>query len=65
MFENSGSVEEVVSALPKDQSQFLIVISHHFRLEDLLGEGHEPVDILHCFVGLLPQLHLDGGIQLT
>ena len=65
MLEDGGSVEKIVSALPEDESELLVVVGHHLRLEDLLGQGHETVDVLDGLVGLLPQLHLDGGIQLA
>ena len=57
-------MKEMVARLPEDQGQLLIVVGHHFRLEGLLAEGHEAVDVLDGLVGLLPQLHADGNVQL-
>ena len=65
MFEHSCSMEQLVAALPEHQSQLLIVAGHDLGREGLLGQGHEPVDVLDSFVGLLPQLHLDGSVQLS
>ena len=65
MLEDGCGVEEIVATLPENQSELLVVIGHHFRLEDLLGQGHEAVDIFDSLVSLLPQLHLNGGIQLA
>ena len=36
----------------------------HLWLEHLLRERHKSVNVLHSLVGLLPQLHVDGGVQL-
>jgi len=65
MFEDGGGVEQIVPALPEDQGELLVVVSHHLWLEDLLGQSHQAVDVFNGLVGLLPQLHLNGGIQLA
>ena len=64
VLEHGRGVEQKVARLPEDQGQLLIVVGHHFGLEDLLAEGHEAVDVLDGLVGLLPQLHADGSVQL-
>ena len=64
MLEHGGGVEQVVAALPEDERQLLVVVGHHLGLEGLLGQRHEAVDVLDGLVGLLPELHLDGGVQL-
>lgn len=64
VLEHGGGVEQVVAALPEDERQLLVVVGHHLGLEGLLGQRHESVDVLDCLVGLLPELHLDGGVQL-
>ena len=64
VLEHRRRVEQVVAALPEDQRQLLVVVGHHLGLEGLLGQRHEAMDILDCLVGLLPELHLDGGVQL-
>ena len=64
VLEDGGRVEEKVARLPEDERQLLIVVGHHLGREDLLAEGHEAVDVLDGLVGLLPQLHADGGVQL-
>lgn len=64
VLEHGGGVEQVVAALPEDERQLLVVVCHHLGLEGLLGQRHEAVDVLDGLVGLLPELHLDGGVQL-
>ena len=64
VLEHGRRVEQMVAALPEDQRQLLVVVGHHFGLEGLLGQRHEAVNVLDGLVGLLPQLHLDGSIQL-
>ncbi len=65
MFEDRSSVEEIVSALPENKGELLVVVGHHLRLEHLLRQRHETVDVLDGLVGLLPQFHLNGGVQLA
>ena len=65
VLEDGGGVEEIVSALPEDEGELLVVVGHHFRLEHFLAQRHQPVDVFDGLVGFLPQLHLDGGIQLA
>jgi hypothetical protein len=46
MLEDGRRVEQEVARLPEHERQLLIVVGHHLRLEDLLAEGHEAVDVL-------------------
>ena len=64
VLEDGGRVEQLVARLPEHQGQLLIVVGHHLGLKHLLGHGHEAVDVLDGLVGLLPELHLDGSVQL-
>ena len=47
VLEHGGRVEQDVAGLPEDEGELLVVVGHHLRLEDLLGEAHQPVDVLH------------------
>jgi len=64
VLEHRRGVEQDVAGLPKDERQLLVVVGHHLRLEHLLGERHESVDVLHGLVSLLPELHVDGSVEL-
>jgi hypothetical protein len=58
-------VEEIVSSLPEDKSQLLVVIGHSLRHRRLLCQVHETVNVLNGLVSLLPQLHLDSRVKLN
>lgn len=53
-----------MTRLPEDESQLLVVVGHGLRHGRLLGQVHETVDVLDGLVGFLPQLHLDGRVEL-
>lgn len=65
VLEHRRGMEQDVTGLPEDERQLLVVVCHHLRLEHLLGERHESMDVLHGFVSLLPQLHVDGSVELN
>jgi hypothetical protein len=50
MLEDGRRVEQEVARLPEDERQLLIVVGHHLRLEDLLAERHQAVDVLDRLV---------------
>ena len=60
-----AGVEQVVAALPEDEGQLLVVVGHEGGAWRLLGERDEAVHILDGLVGFLPQLHVDGGVELN
>ncbi len=57
-------MEEVVVRDHKDTGELLVVVSHHGGARSLLGHGEEVMDVLDGAEGLLPELELDGGIEL-
>lgn len=58
------SVEEVVSGDQEDSGQVLVVVTHHQGLGGSLGNCQQGVHILDGSEGLLPQLQLDGHVEL-
>lgn len=59
-----GGVEEVVLADKEDTGKLLKVVGHHDVLGGALAEREESVGVLDRLEGLLPQLELNGDIQL-
>lgn len=59
-----SSMEQMISSLPKDQTQLRIVVEHLLWLDLGLAQVHQRVDVLDSLVGLLPQLHRYGVVQL-
>jgi hypothetical protein len=51
----------------EDPGQLFIIVGHHSRLGGLLGgwDDEEAVDVLNGSESLLPQLELDGGLELS
>ena len=46
VLEDGSSMKQLISALPEDKCQFLVVIRHHLGLEDFFAQDHEAMDIL-------------------
>src|SRR5690606_38415449 len=59
-----SGVEEVVVGDKENTGELLVVVGHHDVLGLLLGEVEEGVDILNGAEGLLPELKLNGNIEL-
>lgn len=59
-----GSVEEIVLGNEEDTGEFLVVVGHHNWLWWTLAEVKKSVDILNRSESFLPQLELDGNVQL-
>lgn len=59
-----SSVEKVVLANKENSGELLVVVGHHDVLGRALAEVEESVDVLNTAESLLPQLQLDGNIQL-
>lgn len=60
----SGSVEEVIFTDEEDGGKLFVVVGHHDVLGGALAEAQQGVDILNAAESLLPQLQLNGNIQL-
>mmetsp|Transcript_19979 Transcript_19979/g.60389 ORF Transcript_19979/g.60389 Transcript_19979/m.60389 type:complete len:301 (+) Transcript_19979:1538-2440(+) len=48
----------------EDAGEARIVHSHELRLGGLLGQVHQPLDVLHAAEGLLPQLQIARRLEL-
>lgn len=59
-----GGVEEVVLANKENAGELLVVVGHHNVLGGALAEVQQGVDILNAAESLLPQLQLNGNVQL-
>ena len=46
VLEDGSSMKQLISALPEDKCQFLVVIRHHLGLEDFFAQDHEAMDVL-------------------
>ena len=57
-------MEEVVLANKENASELLVVVGHHNVLGGALAEVQQSVDILNAAESLLPQLQLNGDVQL-
>ena len=53
-----------VSTHEEDSRELFIVVGHHRRPGSLLGHCKEVVHIVHGTESLLPELKLDGGVEL-
>ena len=60
----SVGVEELVVRHPEDLRELRVVARHRGGARRLLHLLNQRVDVLDGAVGLLPELHLDGGVQL-
>lgn len=59
-----GGVEEVVLSDAKHAHHLLVEGGHHARFGRALGHAHEAVDVLGGAEGLLPELEVDGRVEL-
>jgi hypothetical protein len=57
-------VEEVVLANKENAGELLVVVGHHDVLGGALAEVQQSVDVLNAAESLLPQLQLNGDVQL-
>ena len=53
-----------ITAHKENLRQLLVVVGHHARPRRLLGHREQVVDVLDGAEGLLPELELDGRVQL-
>ena len=60
VLEDGSRMEQLISTFPKDKCQFLVVIRHHFGLEDFFAQDHEAMDVLYkrrsILVSIKPKL---------
>lgn len=59
-----SGVEEVVLADAEDLDHLLVEARHHARLGSALAHADEAVDVLSRAEGLLPELEIDGRVEL-
>jgi len=57
-------MEEGIPAHQKYLGEFFVVVSHHRGARGFLSQGEEVVDILNGAESFLPELELDGGVEL-
>lgn len=58
-------MEHVVAGLPEDERLLRVVVSHDGGSWRLLGQSNQAMDVLDRLEGLLPELHVDGRLQLN
>ncbi|GKT43894.1 uncharacterized protein ColSpa_04075 [Colletotrichum spaethianum] len=59
-----GGVEKVVLTDEEDTRELLVVVGHHDVLGGTLAEVEQSVDILNGAESLLPELELNGNVEL-
>lgn len=60
----SSSMEEIVLADEEDSGELLVVVGHHDVLGGPLAEVEQGVDVLNASESLLPELELNGNVEL-
>jgi hypothetical protein len=60
----SGGMEKIVLANEEDTGKLLVIVGHHDVLGGSLAKAEEGVDVLNAAEGLLPELELNGNVEL-